>query len=144
MKIIKYFFEFIFIGALLIIFKVSGYRLASNFGAFIGGLFGPIFRSKKNISSNIKNALPKMEEENVDLIIKKMWTNYGRILSDYMSIKNFRLSKLDQYLEVEGKEIFEEIKNNKEQVVFVSGHFNNFELMAMEIEKSGINVAAIY
>ena len=73
-----------------------------------------------------------------------MWTNYGRILADYMSIKNFRESKLNQYLEVEGNEIFEEIKNNNEQVVFISGHFNNFELMAMEIEKSGINVAAIY
>ena len=37
-----------------------------------------------------------------------------------------------------------EIKNNNEQVVFISGHFNNFELMAMEIEKAGINLCAIY
>ena len=29
-------------------------------------------------------------------------------------------------------------------VVFISGHFNNFELMAMQIEKSEINLAAIY
>ena len=28
--------------------------------------------------------------------------------------------------------------------MFISGHFNNFELMAMQIEKSGINLAAIY
>ena len=144
MKIIKYFFEFIFIGILLLIFKILGYRSASNFGAFVGGLIGPIFRSKKNISSNIKKAFPEIEEKKINLIIKNMWTNYGRILADYMSIKNFRESKLNQYLEVEGNEIFEEIKNNNEQVVFISGHFNNFELMAMEIEKSGINVAAIY
>ena len=144
MKIIKYFFEFIFIGILLLIFKILGYRSASNFGAFVGGLIGPIFRSKKNISSNIKKAFPEIEEKKINLIIKNMWTNYGRILADYMSIKNFRESKLNQYLEVEGNEIFEEIKNNNEKVVFISGHFNNFELMAMEIEKSGINVAAIY
>ena len=144
MKIIKYFFEFIFIGILLLIFKILGYRSASNFGAFVGGLIGPMFRSKKNISSNIKKAFPEIEEKKINLIIKNMWTNYGRILADYMSIKNFRESKLNQYLEVEGNEIFEEIKNNNEKVVFISGHFNNFELMAMEIEKSGINVAAIY
>ena len=144
MKKIKYFIEFIFIGILLIIFKIIGYRLASNFGALIGGLFGPIFRSNKKISSNIKKALPKIEEKEVNLIIKNMWANYGRILADYVSIKNFRTSKLNSYLKVEGDEIFEEIKKKNEQVVFVSGHFNNFELMAMEIEKSGINVAAIY
>jgi len=73
-----------------------------------------------------------------------MWANYGRILADYVYIKNFRDSKLNNYLEIEGSEIFDEIKRNNEQVVFISGHFNNFELMAMEIEKSGIDVAAIY
>ena len=144
MKKIKYFFEFIFIGVLLLIFKIIGYRSASNLGALIGTLVGPAFRSRNKISSNIKKALPEIEEKKKDLIIKDMWANYGRILADYVSIKNFRDSKLNNYLEVEGSEIFEEIKRNNEQVVFISGHFNNFELMAMEIEKSGIDVAAIY
>ena len=144
MKKIKYFFEFIFIGVLLLIFKIIGYRSASNLGALIGTLVGPAFRSRKKISSNIKKALPEIDEKKIDLIIKDMWANYGRILADYVSIKNFRDSKLNNYLEVEGSEIFDEIKRNNEQVVFISGHFNNFELMAMEIEKSGIDVAAIY
>jgi len=144
MKKIKYFFEFIFIGVLLLIFKIIGYRSASNLGALIGTLVGPAFRSRNKISSNIKKALPEIEEKKIDLIIKDMWANYGRILADYVSIKNFRDSKLNNYLEVEGSEIFDEIKRNNEQVVFISGHFNNFELMAMEIEKSGIDVAAIY
>ena len=42
------------------------------------------------------------------------------------------------------RKILDKIKNTKEPVVFISGHFNNFELMAMQIEKSGINLAAIY
>ena len=121
-----------------------GYRLASNFGALIGRLAGPVFRSNKKISSNIKKALPEIDAKEIDLIIKDMWANYGRILADYVSIKNFRTSKLNKYLKIEGSEIFEELKRKNEQVVFISGHFNNFELMAMEIEKSGIDVAAIY
>ena len=36
------------------------------------------------------------------------------------------------------------IKEENEPVIFVSGHFSNFELMAMHIEKSGISLAAIY
>ena len=32
----------------------------------------------------------------------------------------------------------------KKPVIFVSGHFSNFELMSMEITKNNIPLAAIY
>ena len=73
-----------------------------------------------------------------------MWGNYGRILSEYVFIKDFRESKSEDIIQVEGQEILDQIKKDKEPVIFISGHFNNFELMAMHIEKSGINLAAIY
>ena len=144
MKIIKYFVEFLFIIILFVIFKFLGFKLASNLGSFIGGLLGPFFRSKKKIISNIKKALPEIGEKNIEIISKKMWKNYGRILSEYVFIKNFRNSKNEKIISVEGQEILDKIKNTKEPVVFISGHFNNFELLAMQIEKSGINLAAIY
>ena len=144
MKIIKYFVEFLFIIILFVIFKFLGFKIASNLGSFIGGLLGPFFRSKKKIISNIKKALPEIGEKNIEIISKKMWKNYGRILSEYVFIKNFRNSKNEKIISVEGQEILDKIKNMKEPVVFISGHFNNFELMAMQIEKSGINLAAIY
>jgi len=144
MKFLKYFIEFIIIILLFVIFKILSFKFASNLGGQIGKFFGPFFRPKKKLSSNIKKALPSLNEENIQLIVKKMWTNYGRILSEYMFIKNFRNSKLEKFFVVEGQEILDELNNSKEQVIFVSGHFNNFELMAMQIEKSGINLAAIY
>ncbi len=144
MKIFVYLIQFLIISLLLVLFKILGYRMASNFGGLIGTFFGQMFRSKKLIENNIKKSLTKINENETAEIIRAMWSNYGRILSDYVFIKNFRQSKLEKYLELEGKEIFEEIKKSGEPVVFISGHFNNFELMAMEIEKSGVNVAAIY
>tara|TARA_B100001123_G_scaffold236504_1_gene265183 strand:- start:218 stop:1078 length:861 start_codon:yes stop_codon:yes gene_type:complete len=144
MKKIKYFVEFLIITFLLVIFKILGYKLASSIGGLIGKSIGPLFRSKKKILSNICKALPEIEEKNTKLIIKKMWENYGRILAEYMFIKNFRNSKYKKFLTIEGQEILNEIKDSKEPVVFISGHFNNFELMAMQIEKSEINLAAIY
>ena len=144
MKKIKYFVEFLIIIFLLVIFKILGFKLASSLGGLIGRLVGPLFRSKKKILSNISKALPKIGEKNTELIVKKMWENYGRILSEYMFIKNFRNSKYKKFLTIEGQEILNELKDSKEPVVFISGHFNNFELMAMQIEKSGINLAAIY
>ena len=38
----------------------------------------------------------------------------------------------------------EKIKANNKPVVFISGHFNNFELMAMQIDKAEVDCAAIY
>ena len=73
-----------------------------------------------------------------------MWNNYGRVFSEYMFIKDFRIGKLSDKIEIVGKEYLDEIKNSNNQVVFISGHFSNFELMAMSIEKSGIQLSAIY
>ena len=144
MKIVKYFLEFFFIVILFIIFKILGFKLASNMGGYIGKKIGPLFRSKQTILTNIKNALPNTNKADLELIIQSMWENYGRILAEYVFLKDFRKEKLNDYLEIEGKEHLNKVRDSNEQVVFVSGHFNNFELMAMQIEKSGINLAAIY
>ena len=144
MKIIKYLIEFIFIYILLIIFKIIGYKNASNLGEIIGKKIGPFFRSNKKILTNLENSNIGNSQEDRKSIINNMWGNYGRILSEYVYLKQFKKNNLNQYIEIEGLNYLNEIKNNNEQVVFISGHFNNFELMAMEIEKAGINLCAIY
>jgi len=144
MKSIKYFIQFLIIIIFFLIFKILGLKLASNISSKILSLFGPFFRSKKVIESNIFKAFPDLDHNNVKKIIYKMWGNYGRILSEYVFLKNFRNSTLKDYFTIEGQEILNKIKESNQPVIFVSGHFNNFELMAMHIEKSGINLAAIY
>tara|TARA_B100000795_G_C22705964_1_gene401567 strand:+ start:21 stop:881 length:861 start_codon:yes stop_codon:yes gene_type:complete len=144
MQLIKYFFQFLIIIFFFLVFKLIGYKKATMFGSFIGSFFGPFFRSKKLITSNITRAMPLISSDQILEIHKKMWSNYGRVLSDYIFIKNFRKNTLSKHLKIEGSEILENIKKNKSPVIFISGHFINFELMAMEIEKSGIKLAAIY
>ena len=144
MKLLKYFFEFIFIYILFLIFKIIGYKNSSNLGEKIGKFFGPFTRSKKKIINNLKDSNIGVDDLERETIIKKMWGNYGRILAEYPFLKKFKNNLLEQYIEIEGKEYLEEIKKDNRRVVFVSGHFNNFELMAMQLENSGLNIAAIY
>ena len=73
-----------------------------------------------------------------------MWENYGRIFSEYMFIEKFRSKKLEKYLNISGVKTLEKIKKNGKPVVFISGHFNNFELMAMQLELNGIKLSAVY
>ncbi len=144
MKTLKYFIQFVIISTMFLIFKSIGLKLASIISSKILSTFGPFFRSKNLIQSNILKALPNFKQNEVEELSKKMWVNYGKILSEYVFIKNFRNSKKNFNIDIIGQEILEEIKKNNEPVIFVSGHFNNFELMAMHIERSGINLAAIY
>ncbi len=144
MKYLKYFFQFLLAIISFMIFKILGPNKSSDLSGKIFELIGPYFRSKKLIYSNISKAYPEAEEKELKKITKLMWNNYGRVFSEYMFIKDFRLGALSDNIEIVGKEYLDEIKNSNKQVVFISGHFSNFELMAMCIEKSGIQLSAIY
>ena len=144
MKLIKYFIQFFLILILFIIFKILGLRLASYISSKIISFVGPFFRSKDLIKSNILKAFPNLKQNQINKISQKMWGNYGRILSEYMFIKEFRKSKIEHNISIVGQEFLNKIKEDNQPVIFVSGHFNNFELMAMHIEKTGLNLAAIY
>jgi len=144
MKLIKHFIQFLVIITLLLSFKILGLKIASSISNKIALFFGPIFRSKDIIKSNILKAFPYLDSDEIDIISKKMWGNYGRILAEYVFIKDFRGPKFNNKIKVKGQDVLEKIKKDNEPVIFVSGHFNNFELMALHIEKSGIKLAAIY
>jgi KDO2-lipid IV(A) lauroyltransferase len=143
MKKIVYFIEFILIKVLFIFFKIIGYKYSSNLGFLIGKIIGPIFRSKKLIIKNLQKA-NLQKQNNLEKIASDVLGNYGRIFAEYVHLKNFRNDKLEKYISIEGLEHLNNLKKTKKRAVFISGHFNNFELMAMQIEKAGIELATIY
>ncbi len=145
MNNIKYFLQFFVIIFLFSLYKILGIKLSSIISGYIFWLFGPLFRSNNLAEKNLIKALPDSSITYRKKILKNMWFNYGKIFSEYMYLKNFRKSKsFEKKIIVENQSILENIKKNQEPVIFISGHFNNFELMAMHIEKSGIELTAIY
>ena len=84
MKIIKYFFEFIFVISLFCIFKIIGLRNASALGSLLGKFAGPFFRSKNIIKENIKIGLGNIDETEEKKIINNMWSNIGRTFAEYI------------------------------------------------------------
>ena len=142
---IRYFFQFIIIMFLFLIFKIIGLRYSLILSSYTLKIFGPLFRSNKISNTNIALAMPSADENLRKKIIENMWVNYGKILSEYMFIKNFRTdTKYSEKINILNKDVLDKIKSKNKPVIFVSGHFNNFELMAMSIEKSSINLAAVY
>ena len=143
-KKIKYLFQSIAILFLFSVFKLLGLKNSRLFASKVFVFCGPLFRSNVKTITNIEIAFPNTDENFKKKIIYEMWLTYGKILSEYNYIKDFREKELGKKIEVEGQIELEKIKKNKQPVIFISGHFDNFELMAMHIEKSGIDLAAIY
>tara|TARA_Y100000590_G_scaffold464722_1_gene634876 strand:- start:125 stop:1000 length:876 start_codon:yes stop_codon:yes gene_type:complete len=145
MKIVKYFFEFVSVISLFCIFKIIGLKNASNLGSLLGKLFGPFFRSKNLVKQNIKIGLGNIDKEKENEIINNMWSNIGRTFAEYIFLKNFKFNKNKfNHIKINGLNYLDEIKKINKPVIFYSGHFANFELMAMELDKYGIKTAAIY
>ncbi len=144
MNSIKYFLQFFLIFIFYIFSKIIGLKISSNIISKIIEIIGPLFRSKNLIKQNLKRALPDSDEDMINEVSKKMWKNYGKIFTEYFFIKNFRNSNLKNNVKINGIQYLEKIRNNQKPVIFVSGHFNNFELMAMFIEMSGIDLSAVY
>ena len=70
-----------------------------------------------------------------------MWKNYAMTFVEYMFLPYFR--KRSDHILVKGESNLP--KTSKERpVIFVSGHFANFELISMEITKRNIKLATIY
>ena len=145
MKAIKYIFEAVFIYSIFLIIKLVGIKIGRKISSSIILNFGSFFRLKKIINENITKALGNISEIEKKNITNSMWKNYGYTFAEYLFMKKFRLNKFSKpHISIKGKDKLDEIIQSGKHAIFVSWHFANFELMAMELEKNKINLAAIY
>ena len=143
MKIFKYFLQFIIVLSLFMTFKIIGPRNASFMGSSLAKIFGPLFRSKRIIEKNLKICFKNVDQKKIKKISFGMWNNIGRTFSEYVFLNNFQKNH-NHLIKLNGTKYLDEIKNNNKPVVFVSGHFSNFELLGTKLNQYGIKFCAIY
>ena len=141
MKTLNYFFQAILIYFLFLIGFVLGLKISKKIFSTLFCVLGPIFRSNKIIDKNLLIFKKNISVLDSAKIKKEMWENYGKTFIEYIFLKKFRNSK--DHVEIKGIENLTPSIQNK-PVIFISGHFANFELMSMEITKKNINLATIY
>ncbi len=141
-KIINYFLQSIFIYLFFLIGRVAGINLGRKIFSSIFFYMGPFFKSKKIINKNLNIFSKNISNINKDIIIKDMWKNYGMTFIEYVFLDYFR--KNNSQIEIVGELNLAKIRKRNKPVIFVSGHFANFELMSMEITKKEISLATIY
>ena len=141
-KIFNYFWQAIFIYFFFILGRILGIRLSRKLFSYLFLYIGQIFKSKKTIQKNLKIFLKNNSQFDEKKIISEMWKNYGKTFIEYIYLNQLR--KNNSHINLIGEENLSLIHKDKKPVIFVSGHFANFELMSMEITKRNIKLATIY
>lgn len=145
MKIIRYFLEFILVIFFFLVFKIIGLKLSSDLGEIIGKYFGPLFRKRTIAKKNILIAFPNFNEKSINEMIDRMWKNIGRIFGEYIHINKFSIiDNNNKKIVFTNRNNAEILKKNNKPIVFFSGHFANFELMAKCLRELGFDIGAIY
>jgi KDO2-lipid IV(A) lauroyltransferase len=142
LKVVKYFFQALIVYLFFIIIKIIGLTLSRKIFSFLFNKVGPTIKSEQTINNNLEKFLGPFNENIKQNIKFKMWTNYGKTFVEYLYLKKFKY--MNHHIEIKGGQILNKIIRKNKPVIFVSGHFANFELMSMELTKKNINLATIY
>ena len=142
MRLFKYLLQSIIIYLMFFLGRILGLKISRKLFSFIFVNFAPIFKSRKIIDSNLKIFSKKNPNFNKELIIKNMWKNYGMTFIEYMFLNFFK--KSNSHIQIEGEDNLKNLMIKNKPVIFISGHFANYELMSMEITKKGVKLATIY
>jgi len=141
-KKINYFIQSILIYLFFLTGRILGLNLSRKIFSSLFSTIGPIFKSKLIIEKNLEIFKKNISEIEKSKIIKNMWKNYGMTFIEYIFLDYFK--KNNFHVTINGEDNLKDSMNYNRPVIFVSGHFANFELMSMEITKKKINLATIY
>ena len=142
MKFFKYLIQAIILYFFFLVGKVLGLKISRTLFSNIFIILGPLFKSKKIINKNLSIFNSDISKKEKDKIILSMWKNYGMTFIEYVFLSYFQ--KNNSHIKILGENNLQKIIEKNKPVIFVSGHFANYELMSMEIVKKKIKLATIY
>jgi len=122
--------------ALLFIIRRIPLETASALGGRLATALGPLTGSHKVVLRNLQLAFPDMTAAERAQLARDQWDNLGR--------STFELPWMDELQPSRGRvelvngERLEEIRKSAKPVVFISGHFANWEVMPCTIVDAGI------
>lgn len=109
---------------------------ASGFGAWLGKTIGPRTRQHRAAERNLRLAFPDLDDAGRARLLAAQWDNVGRAFAEFPIVD--RLTPAGGRVELVNGERLDQIAAAGRPVVFVSGHFSNWEVMPAAIVASGL------
>ena len=125
--------------ALLRLFPIDS---VSNAGAWAVRKLGPLTGAHRVAERNLRIAFPEVDDAEINQLLRAQWNELGRSLAEFAILD--RIVADSSRLVIEGAERMAAIARGGGPVVFISGHFSNFEMMAAAIVRSGVTCQVTY
>jgi KDO2-lipid IV(A) lauroyltransferase len=120
--------------------RMIPYRLALALGSFLGWLAFDVLRIRRRVTLiNLQNSLGA-KRDGLAAIGRRAYRNFGRSMVEYTLFPSLDKSKIDQMVEFEGAENFDEALKRGKGAVVVAGHFGSWELMGAATSQRGYPV----
>jgi Kdo2-lipid IVA lauroyltransferase/acyltransferase len=144
MRKLRYWLEaavfFSFIG----LFRALGVDRASAVGGFLGRNIFYRMRLSDRARGNLKTAYPEKSAAEIEIIIREMWENLGRTVAEYPHLDHFSYKGADPRIEIENMALGVRIVEEDKPILFVSGHFGNWEIMPLAAAQYGVEGGLVY
>lgn len=133
--------EYIIVLILMKVLSILPYRVVSDIGGVIG-IMGYYLdsRHRRITQNNLARAFPDLEEKLVINLAKMAYKNLGRSAAEaiYLATKNpaYIHKFLNKWITIEGKDNLSTETKKGNGVIYLTGHFGNWELMGISF---GIN-----
>ena len=115
---------------------------ASAAGAFLFKLLGPLTGWQRTALRNLKIAFPEWDEAERRRVAHAQWENVGRVLIEFFMMD--RIMADPARVEIVGRDKLDALVATGRPIVFVSGHFANWEVMAAAKTIAGIEGVLAY
>ena len=114
----------------------------SNFGARVFRILGPLSGARRVAERNIRIAFPHATDAEVAALMAAQWEELGRWIAEFPILD--RIVADPARIAIENGERLTEIAAGAGPVVFISGHFSAFEVMAAAIVRAGVPCQITY
>lgn len=120
---------------LLFLGKISQQLSISDrgkFGIFVGNMLRILSKSRAEITlNNIKMAFPEISESECIKIMNGSYHNLGITMVELLVFPIFDRNYLEKYIKYDNLDLLNEVYNRGKGLIFLSGHFGNWELLAL-------------
>lgn len=123
--------EAIFYDLFVAVIRALPVDTASDLGGWLLKTVGPLTPVQKTVQRNLDIAFPDKDKAWKRRIIAAQWDNLGRTFAEFPIMDKIRVA--NGRVEVIGGERLDALAREPKPVVFISGHFANWEIMPSTI-----------
>jgi KDO2-lipid IV(A) lauroyltransferase len=114
----------------------------SDFGGWLLNRLGPLTSAHRVAETNLRIAFPEADDAEIARLLAGQWDEFGRLALEFLILD--RIAAEPDRVEIEGEERLRALSGPAGPAVLISGHFSNWEVMAMAFSRAGVKCQVTY